>query len=284
VSDHPTLAIIIVSYNVCAELDACLQSIDERTEDCSIQIAVVDNGSTDGTLAMLGERWPGVEVIAAGTNVGFARANNLGIGRTSSDFVLLLNPDTILAPGAIGTLMATLAAHPEAAAVGPRLVDTGGRPELSFGWAISPLGELRQKLLMTAYERNIRPAARLIDRWTRRAGPREWLSAACLLLRRSDLEAVGQLDERYFMYYEDVDLCVALRGRGRTMLFVPETEVRHARGRSGASNPALARRRRESQLAYYRKHHPGWVSLLRAYLRLFHRDAYSSTDSRDSRD
>jgi GT2 family glycosyltransferase len=83
-----------------------------------------------------------------------------------------------------------------------------------------------------------------------------------------DLEAVGLLDERYFMYTEDVDLCVALRQRGREILFVPQAEVVHLRGRSAGRNPATERLRRLSQVAYYQKHHPAWVPALRAYLRV----------------
>ena len=88
-----------------------------------------------------------------------------------------------------------------------------------------------------------------------------------MLARRADLEAVGLFDERYFMYTEDVDLCVALRNRGRTIRFVPDAEVVHHRGRSADKNPQTESMRRRSQIAYYRKHHPGWAPLLALYLR-----------------
>ncbi|MCA1585607.1 MAG: glycosyltransferase family 2 protein [Acidobacteria bacterium] len=266
-SDVPTLDIIIVSYNVRDELDACLHSLTTRTNEYSARVTVVDNGSTDGTVAMLRARWPDVDVIAHDTNVGFAAANNVGIRHGSGELVLLLNPDTIVTPHAIATLVAALGTGGHVAAAGPRLVDGHGRAELSFGWDVNPTGELRQKWLMAAHARHVRSAVRRIDRWSRMPGPRKWLSAACLLVRRRELEAVGLLDERYFMYYEDVDLCVALRRRGRTVLFVPRAEVQHLRGRSASSNPDLARRRRESQMAYYRKHNPVWAPLLRWYLR-----------------
>jgi GT2 family glycosyltransferase len=120
---------------------------------------------------------------------------------------------------------------------------------------------------MALYQRRVGAVVRRVEQWTREPGPREWLSGACLLLRRADLEAVGLLDERYFMYTEDVDLCVALLARGRTVLFVPDAEVVHLRGRSAGRNPATERLRRQSQLAYYAKHHPAWVPLLKLYLR-----------------
>jgi N-acetylglucosaminyl-diphospho-decaprenol L-rhamnosyltransferase len=265
-ADH--LAIVIVSYNVRHELEACLQSLVGRTDPYPTEIVVVDNASADGTPEMVRQAWPTVKVIEAGGNVGFARANNLGIRATSGEFVLLLNPDTIVPPGAVAALVRGLAVHPEAAAAGPRLVDDEGFPELSFGWAIGPLGELRQKIIGRLYQRRLRGVVGLVDRWSRAAGPREWVSGACLLVRRADLEAVGLLDERYFMYTEDVDLCVMLRRRGRSVYYVPQAEVRHLRGRSAARNPDTERLRRMSQLAYYEKHHPAWVPLLRIYLRL----------------
>jgi hypothetical protein len=263
----PSLAIVIVSYNVRDELLACLESVVGHTTPFRTEIVVVDNASHDGTPEAVRARWPDVRVIDAGGNLGFARANNVGIAATHSDFVLLLNPDTVVPPAAIATLVRGLATHPEAAAVGPRLIDERGFPELSFGWAISPLGELRQKVVGTLHQRGVRRVVRIVDAWARQPGPREWLSGACLLLRRDDLEAVGLLDERYFMYTEDVDLCVALRRRGRDVLFLPQAEVVHLRGRSAGRNPVTEQLRRASQLAYYEKHHPGWVPLLRLYLR-----------------
>lgn len=265
--DH-SLAIIIVSYNVREELRACLESLVGHTAPYPTEIVVVDNASSDGTAAAVQSHWPQVRVLEAEANLGFARANNLGIKATRSEFVLLLNPDTIIPPGAIPTLVRGLAVHPEAAAAGPRLIDASGFPELSFGWAISPLGELRQKIVGSLHQRRVRRVVRMVDQWARQAGPREWISGACLLLRRADLEAVGLLDERYFMYTEDVDLCVSLRKRGRTILFLPQSEVLHLRGRSAGRNPHAERMRRLSQLAYYEKHHPAWLPVLRGYLRL----------------
>jgi GT2 family glycosyltransferase len=268
VPEPTSLAIVIVSYNVRDELDACLASVVGHTAPFPTTVTVVDNASQDGTPQMVRERHPSVRVIDAGGNIGFARANNLGIRATAGEFVLLLNPDTIVPPGAIATLVRGLAAHPDAAAAGPRLVDAEGFPELSFGPAMGPAGELRQKLVGALYERRLRTVVRRVDQWARTAGEREWVSGACLLVRRADLEAVGLLDERFFMYTEDVDLCVQLRKRGRSILFVPQAEIVHLRGRSAGRNPETELLRRRSQVAYYQKHHPRWLPVLRWYLRL----------------
>lgn len=258
-----SLAIIIVSYNVRADLDRCLRSLAAATLPGPTTTTVVDNQSSDGTLAWLGDTWPAVQALDAGGNLGFARANNLGIRATASEFVLLLNPDTEVPPGALVTLVEALAADGDAAIAGPRLVDAADRPELSFGPMIGPWAEFTQRRLVRAYEADAPWAVARVARETSRPGPRDWVSGACLLARRADLDAVGLLDERFFMYTEDVDLCAAVRARGRRVLFVPSTTVRHLRGRSGASAPAATeRRRRESHVAFYRKHHPAWAPLL----------------------
>jgi GT2 family glycosyltransferase len=203
------------------------------------------------------------------TNTGFAAANNVGIRATAGELLLLLNNDTVVPPGAIDALVARLEAHPDAAVAGPRLVDAAGRPELSFGPMISPLGELRQKAVVALHGRDVAG----MTAWVRRATGREryvdWVSGACLVIRRADLEAVGLLDERFFLYTEDVDLCAAVRARGRQVLFAAEIEIIHRRGQSVASaRTASDAAYRSSQMAFYKKHHPRWATVLRVYLKL----------------
>lgn len=265
----PTLAIVIVSHNVREDLDACLRTVIGHTDPYPTDIVVVDNQSTDGTPEMLRRDWPGVRLLDAGGNLGFARANNVGIRHSSGEFVLLLNPDTIVPPGAIATLVRALASHPEAAIAGPRIVDERGFPELSFGPMMHPLGELWQMTLTRLLERRVRWVVRWFDKWTRDAGPRAWVSGACLLARRADLEAVGLLDERFFLYTEDVDLCASVRSRGRVVLYAPGAQIVHRRGRSGATDPSRTRAwRRQSHLAFYEKHYPALAPLLRLWIRV----------------
>jgi GT2 family glycosyltransferase len=254
------ISIIIVSFNAGADLARCLESLRATPPRAAHEIVVVDNHSTDGSADAV-RRWPGVRLIENETNVGFARANNIGIRASGGANILLLNSDTIVPPGAIDRLLGFLLEHPDAAVVGPRLVDANGRAELSFGSTIGPFNELRQQL------RTRRQA--LVDRATRRPHAPGWVSGACLLVRRADADAVGLLDERYFMYAEDVDFCAAIRARGRRVLFTPDVEVVHLRGRSVASAPAATGDAyRRSQIAFYEKHHPAWVPLLRLYLKL----------------
>ena len=250
------VSIVIVSFNARADLEGCLQALHDAPPARSHEVIVVDNASSDGS-ADAARRRPGVRVIDAGSNLGFARGTNIGIRASTGVNLLLLNSDTIVPAGAIDRLLDVFDLYPDVAVVGPRLVDAGGRAELSFGRMVSPLNELRQK------------HATGIDAATRKEQFPDWVSGACLLVRRPDAEAAGLLDERYFMYLEDVDFCAAIRARGRRVMFVPGVEVVHLRGQSvKAAAGATSRAYRRSQLAFYAKHHPAWVPLLRLYLLL----------------
>jgi GT2 family glycosyltransferase len=263
-----SLAIVIVSFNARPHLEHCLASLTAAPPALPHDIIVVDNASADGSVAAVRRGWPQVKVIAESTNRGFAAANNTGIRASQGALVLLLNSDTIVPPGAIDRLCQRLLARPDTAVAGPRLVDAAGRAELSFGPMIAPFAELRQKTVRRLYERGVGPVTRWVERATRRERYVDWVSGACLLVRRDDAEAVGLLDERYFLYTEDVDFCASIRARGRRVLFTPVAQVTH-RGRSRASVPdAMNPAYRRSQLAFYEKHHPRWAPVLRAYLRM----------------
>jgi N-acetylglucosaminyl-diphospho-decaprenol L-rhamnosyltransferase len=250
------LSIVIVSFNARADLQACLLSLKKGPPSMVHEIIVVDNESADGS-AEAAERIPGVRVMRMGRNAGFAAANNAGIREGRGDLVLLLNSDTLVPPGALDRLAGRLAVTAGAAIAGPRLVDAEGRPELSFGRMISPLNELRQK----------RRTPEWIQAETAREQLVDWVSGACLLVRRADAEAAGLLDERFFLYTEDVDFCHAVRALGRTVLFTPAAEITHLRGRSRASQAAASHAAyRRSHLEFYKKHHPWFVPLLRSYL------------------
>ena len=258
-----TLAIVIVSHNTRTDLENCLQALHDHPPRVTHEIVVVDNASRDGSVDAVRSRWPGVRVIALSSNVGFAAANNQGIRATNSELILLLNSDTVVPDGSLDRLIAALQELPGASIVGPKIVDGEGRAELSYGRMMTPLSELRQKLLL-----KFASPARLtaLTSQTRRV---DWVTAACLLVRRGDAEAAGLLDERYFMYCEDVDFCAAVRANGGAIYFTPVTRIVHLRGRSwGARAAASSESYGRSQLAFYRKHHPGWVPLLRLYLGL----------------
>jgi GT2 family glycosyltransferase len=265
----PKLSVVIVTFNSAADIAGCLAALPGAAPHTPYEVVVVDNASADDTVALVRGGHPDVRVIEAGGNVGFARANNLGIRATSSELVLLLNPDTIAGGGAIDVLVGVLDADARIAVTGPRIVDRAGRAELSFGAMIDPWAELRQKLFTRGHDRGWPVISKQVERWARQPAFPDWVSGACLLIRRGSLERAGLLDERFFLYTEDVDLCAAVRAQGGLIRFSPEAEVVHARGASRATARSAAEQAyRRSQLAFYRKHHPAWAPVLAAYLKL----------------
>ena len=253
----PRLSIVIVTYNSAAHIDECLRSLVAPAPVVDHEIVVVDNASTDNTVASVRARWSGVRVIDAGANLGFAAANNLGIRHSSAPLILLLNPDTVVPAGAIDALVAVIERRSDVGVAGPKLIDVNGRAELSWGKMLSPWAELRQQVV-----------TRWAEALTRRERQVDWVSGACMLVRREAAEAAGLMDERYFMYAEDVDFCAAVRSHGWNVLFTPVAEVKHLRGQSRATaSSATERAYRESQIAFYEKHHPRWAGWLRRYLK-----------------
>ena len=264
------LLIVIVSWNGRADLERCLKSLAAAPLQTPHAIAVVDNASGDGSAEMVASRFPAVRLIRCAENLGFARANNLAIRQVPGDPILLLNPDTIVPPGAIDRLAAFLTANPEAAAAGPRLRDGGGRIEISSGRLPSPLREAGRKVLSALHARGFGPATWWVERQGARPRDVDWVSGAALLVRRQAAEAVGLLDERYQLYWEDIDFCARLRARGWRILVTPAAEITHLRGRSAArAGPAAVRQAyRSAQLTFYATHRRRWLPALRLFQRL----------------
>jgi hypothetical protein len=262
----PQVTIVIVSYNTRDDLLRCLGSLSHISSP--IEVVVVDNASEDGSAEAAREAFPTAQVIASPANEGYSKANNRGVRATRAPFVLLLNSDTEVRPRAVETLVEVLRTRPEVGVVGPRTVDSLGSIQVSSGPDLTPLAEWKQRRLVRGVERGDRGALAFAGtRYSREHEP-AWVSGACLLTRRAQLEALGGLDEAFFLYEEDVDLCVRIGRLGFRVLFTPAAEVLHHRGRSMARNPARARfEYHRSHLIYYRKHHGGLrVALLRAHL------------------
>lgn len=262
------LDIVIVNFNTSADLVACLRSLTSAPPARTQSIVVVDNGSSDDSVRAVRAEFKAVEIIEMGRNAGFAAANNAGIRATSSPRVLLLNSDTLVPPGALDALSERLETT-GATAAGPRLIDADGRPEISWGPMLGPWSEWIQARRIAAAASPLPQARRRVDGLTSVERRVDWVSGACLLVRRHAAISAGLLDERYFMYEEDVDFCAALRKQGGTILFTPASTVIHLRGRSIANaRPAKPSHYDTSHLAFYAKHNPGWVPILRAYMRL----------------
>jgi hypothetical protein len=220
----------------------------------TIEVWVVDNGSADGSPAMVRARFPWVRLVENQENVGFARANNQAIRESEGRWVLLLNPDTEVKSGALEVLVRFLDAHPQTGAVGPRLLNPDGTLQPSCHpaptlpselWRLSHLDALWPFALYPMSEWDLDTPRRV-----------DVLQGACLLLRRAALDQVGFLDEEYFMYSEEVDLCQRLKRAGWSLYWVPEAQVVHYGGQSTQQVAAeMFLQLYQSKLLYFRKHH-----------------------------
>jgi N-acetylglucosaminyl-diphospho-decaprenol L-rhamnosyltransferase len=255
--------VVIVSFNTRDETVACLTSLQEHPPAQLHDVFVVDNASTDGSADVIRAQWPKVRVTRLDRNVGFAAANNVALRTATAPLVLLLNSDTIVRPQALDRLVAALL-ESDAVAAGPRLVDAEGRPEVSFGPMLGPVAEAIQRFRVRAAASERSWQRRYVRHLVSHQREVDWVSGACLLVRRDAALAAGCFDERYFLYEEDVDFCAALRARGGRVIFTPAAEIVHLRGRSSAGRRSA--HYDWSHLAFYEKHRPGWATVLRWWI------------------
>jgi len=258
----PEVSLILVHYNDRPHLEACFEAIQPGAFSPSREILLVDNASTDGGAEFVAARYPEVRLIRNASNVGFARACNQAARESRGDYLLFLNTDTVMLSRSLGVLAAALRKSPRAGAAGPALLHASGKTQVSFGARVDFIAQFVQKFFLNPYY-TVRPR--------RARAPREtgWLSAACLLARREAFDDVGGFDENFFIYFEDIDLCVRMREAGWGLLFVPEARVLHAGGATTSPRPAASRLEyRRSQIYFYEKHNSRIsLCLLRSYLR-----------------
>lgn len=263
------LSAVIVSWNVLPLLRECLDSLLPQLRPGD-EAVVVDNASQDGTETAVATGYPGVRLIRAGANLGFCGGVNLGLSHARGSLVLILNPDTRLAPGALEAMRRLTDRDASVAVVGPRLVDTEGSIQPSRR-RFPTVGTLfvestpAQRLPLLA---RIPRRFRLEDRSDAHAQGVDWVWGACFLLRREALQEVGGLDETFFMYSEEVDLCRRLGQLGWETVFEPAAQVVHHEGKSSEQVPAarLVRFNR-SKVLYAEKHFGrGLAEALRLYL------------------
>ncbi len=248
------LSIIIVNWNIRDLLAQCLASVYAHPPDGEFEIFVVDNASTDGSAQMVRKRFPQVRLIENTKNVGFARANNQAIQQSAGCYVLLLNPDTEVHPGALEKLVRFMEAYPQAGAAGARLLNPDGTLQPSCHPAPTLSRELWRLFHLDALWTY---ACYPMAGWDLDT-PREvdMIQGACLLLRREALDQVGLLDEDYFIYSEEVDLCHRLRQRGWKVYWVPQAQVIHYGGQSTQQVAAdMFLRLYQGKVLYFRKHH-----------------------------
>jgi hypothetical protein len=246
------LAVVIVNYNTADLVIDCLESLLPELHGVDAQVIVVDNVSADGSVALLRD-WINArgashfQVIEAATNAGFSAGNNLGMSAVDADYYLLLNSDTIVRPGAISILLKTADDISEAGLVSPRLEWLDSTPQESCFRCLSPFSELigsAQTGPITALLKRFDVPLPVGDS----VGRPYWTSFACVLLRGEMVNAIGPMDEGFFMYFEDVEYCRRARGAGWQVVHNPNARVVHLRG---GSSPVKQRTLQRKRLPHY---------------------------------
>ena len=265
---HPVdLTAVVVSWNTREHLARSLAALEGAADGLRVETIVVDNGSSDGSQAMVAEKFPRVRLLQSASNLGFGGASNVGAAAGTGRAILLLNSDCELAPGALATLLGALDADATLGAVFARLVNADGTLQPSVHDALptpwSQAGDVlfASSLKYALYRAPALKPALLRGTLRRHAAAHDvaWGGAACLLVRRKAFDAVEGFDERFFMYMEDVDLCARLGAAGFRLRYVPEAVAVHHWGASTARSPArMLRHAYLSRVAYFDKHFPGW--------------------------
>jgi N-acetylglucosaminyl-diphospho-decaprenol L-rhamnosyltransferase len=283
------LSVVIVSWNTLELLGQCLasvtgdpelairgpnapggepSSVDTGSRTLCTEILVLDNASTDGSPAMVRERFPWVCLIESQTNLGFAAGNNLALRKAMGAHILLLNPDTVVTQGAIARLWHVLAAHPKGGIAGGQLLNADGSPQMSYGafpslWTELPLINRRLQPVRRRTQIDA-PDARLAVQAV------DWVSGACLMIKQEVMQQIGPLDESFWMYTEETDWCYRARAAGWEVLFVPEAQITHlARAASRQRFVLTMLCFYQSRVRFVRKHYGSFhATLVRDVLRL----------------
>lgn len=244
----PLISIILVNYNGRAQLRRCLPSLAAVKPKEDLEIIVVDNNSLDGSREFILISFPEVQLLVNPKNLGFGAANNRGAAAARGKYLLFLNTDTEMYPGALDRLLQVFQSDGNIGCAGPALIQEKGRIQVSFGGRMNFFSEMWKKAAG-----NSLTALRM--KWKYKEKNVKWLSGACLLVRRAAWEQSSGFDEKFFLYFEDIDLCFRLWEQGWKLRYVPSARVFH---QGGASTEAMGMgsrlHYRSSQVHFYRKH------------------------------
>jgi GT2 family glycosyltransferase len=262
------LSVVIVSFNTREVLRRCLKTLATEAKQFSAEVLVVDNASRDGSAEMVISEFPHVRLLQAGKNLGFAAANNLAFQAAQGKYLVLLNSDAFLLPGALDRAIAHMEEYPGTGLAGGRLIGEDGSWQPSARQFPSLLNDFMSFSGLAHRFQKSRFWGRADRTW---ADPLEetgtdWVPGAFSIIRASVLEQVGGFDDSFFLYYEEVDLCRRIKAAGYAVRYLPDVGVVHLGGESSKSMENAVRSRVGAQLAlwrlrsgylYYRKHHGG---------------------------
>jgi GT2 family glycosyltransferase len=253
--------VVVVAYRSGATLRGCVEPLAALEH---LRVTVVDNACPDNSVATI-EDLAGVDIVRAPRNGGFAYGCNLGVARGRAPYLLFLNPDARIDAGSLAALTAVVEADPKTALVGPRILDDDG----SLAYSLRRFPRLRSTYAKALFLHRLFPLAPWTDELIRdpaayeRADTAEWVSGACMLVRRDAYEAIGGFDEGMFLYCEDTDLCLRLWEAGHAVRFEPAALVRHVGGASSGAGETQAIAAR-SRIYYARKHRSRLTARLEA--------------------
>ena len=271
IDKQPDVTVIVINYNTAHLLDQLFAALKAARNGLRYQVVVVDNASRDQSVQILHTQYPCVELIENKENIGFARANNQALARASGRYVLLLNTDAFVSSDTLSKTVEYMETHPGCGVLGVKLVGRDGSLQPSCRYFPTPWNVF----LASTGLKWLFPGAHLVDdmSWDH-ASVREcdWVPGCYYLVRREVIERVGLFDPRYFLYFEEVDHCHAVRRAGWSVVYYPFTQVVHLGGESAASaGPLTASSRQisalqiESQMLYFRKQY-GLVGMLSALI------------------
>lgn len=226
------LTIIIVNWNTKEDVCACLESIRGRCSAQRVTTVVVDNASADGSAEAIAELFPEVALIKSGGNLGFGKANNIGIKTADTPYIMFLNPDTVVQGNAVGAMIDFLSDHPEVAAVQCKQKYQDGEPQtLCLQWEYNPF-----TLLLEIGFVNDQIASRFRNVFSYHdpniSGYMKTIAGGCMMVRKETLNKIGGFDERFFMYAEDGDMCRRIRNAGGKIYYLADESILHGLGKS----------------------------------------------------
>src|SRR3989338_491804 len=250
------LSIIIVNFETPDYTLECIRSIFKNQPSSSFEVILIDNGSEDRSLDLIRSEFPEVVCIETGKNLGFARANNLGINNARGEFVLLLNSDTKILDNSLDRMLEYLFANPEAGAIGPRQLDGNGKLQLSWGGFPTLVSEVLRKLVHHRLSINDLKIRDYLEEKYAGASDVDWVSGSCLMARKKTLLDAGLLDGHFFMYFEDIDLCRRIKDNGWRIHYNSDITIVHYGGVSAKKNILnVLVEYRHSQIYFTRKYY-----------------------------
>lgn len=261
----PDISVITVNRNTRELLAPLLNSVIETADGLSIELVLVDNGSTDGSVELVRQEFPDVKVIENGANLGFAAANNRGMDESKGRCILLVNTDVVVLPGALRAMWEFLQQDASVGVVGCRVLNPDGSLQLSGKTFPDPVAALYIGLGI----HKILPDNKITNRYYLPIQSYELrqevdhVSGSCMMINRAATEKVGLFDENFFLYCEDVDWCTRMRAGGFKVFYLPEAQVIHHKGKSSSKESSrMIREYHRSAWYFYRKHYSRSASRL----------------------